>query len=92
MRPAGYQSQPSGSNATYAPVTPPRPSNTAGPSASQSATSMSASQRKAYEDNMESLRKAAELRTMLSSLEKVDDEGRRTSLLDSVCTTDVSTS
>ncbi|KAF8527760.1 SNF2 family N-terminal domain-containing protein [Gautieria morchelliformis] len=88
MRPASYQTQPSGSNATYALVTPPRPISTAGPSASQSATSMSASQRKAHEDHMESLRKAAELRTMLSSLEKVDDEGRRTSLLDSVCTTD----
>ncbi|EDR08813.1 SNF2 superfamily protein, partial [Laccaria bicolor S238N-H82] len=32
--------------------------------------------------------KAAELRQMLSSLEKVDDEGRRGSLLDTLCSTD----
>ncbi|KAG6918560.1 hypothetical protein DXG01_013650 [Tephrocybe rancida] len=33
----------------------------------------------------EALRKAAELRQMLNSLEKVDDEGRRSSLLDTLC-------
>lgn len=54
-------------------------------------TGVSASQRKVQEDRVEALQKAAELRAMLSSLEKVDDEGRRSSLLDSVCTTDVST-
>ncbi|KAG5648541.1 hypothetical protein DXG03_003152 [Asterophora parasitica] len=36
----------------------------------------------------EALQKAAELRQMLSSLEKVDDEGRRSSLLDTLCSTD----
>lgn len=36
----------------------------------------------------ESLRKAQELKQILNSLEKVDDEGRRSSLLDSVCSTD----
>lgn len=33
----------------------------------------------------EALQKAAELRQMLNSLEKVDDEGRRGSLLDTLC-------
>jgi SWI/SNF-related matrix-associated actin-dependent regulator of chromatin subfamily A3 len=33
----------------------------------------------------ESLQKAAELRSMLNNLEKVDDEGRRESLLDTLC-------
>ncbi|KAG5635503.1 hypothetical protein H0H81_011022 [Sphagnurus paluster] len=36
----------------------------------------------------EALQKAAELRQMLSTLEKVDDEGRRSSLLDTLCSTD----
>ncbi|EAU91423.2 hypothetical protein CC1G_01912 [Coprinopsis cinerea okayama7 len=36
----------------------------------------------------EALRKAAELRQMLDSLEKIDDEGRRNSLLDTVCSKD----
>ncbi|KAG7446219.1 uncharacterized protein BT62DRAFT_103756 [Guyanagaster necrorhizus] len=36
----------------------------------------------------EALQKAAELRQILNSLEKVDDEGRRSSLLDSVCFTE----
>ena len=36
----------------------------------------------------EALQKAAELRQMLNSLEKVDDEGRRASLLDTLCATE----
>lgn len=36
----------------------------------------------------ESLQKAAELRQMLNALEKVDDDGRRSSLLDTLCSTD----
>ncbi|KIY67158.1 hypothetical protein CYLTODRAFT_490860 [Cylindrobasidium torrendii FP15055 ss-10] len=36
----------------------------------------------------ESMRKAQELKQILNSLEKVDDEGRRSSLLDTVCSTD----
>lgn len=92
MRPAGYQSQPSGSNVDYPYLVPPTSARSvaiAGPSRSQPATGVSVSQQKALEERMEALKKAAELRAMLSSLEKVDDEGRRKSLLDSVCTTDV---
>uniref|UniRef100_A0A0W0FH49 Uncharacterized protein n=1 Tax=Moniliophthora roreri TaxID=221103 RepID=A0A0W0FH49_MONRR len=36
----------------------------------------------------EALRKAAELKEMLNSLERVDDEGRRSSLLDTVCSSE----
>lgn len=36
----------------------------------------------------EALQKAAELRQIINSLEKVDDEGRRSTLLDSVCSTE----
>lgn len=35
----------------------------------------------------EALRKAAELKSMLNTLEKVDDESRRSSLLDNLCST-----
>ncbi|KAJ3514328.1 hypothetical protein NLJ89_g2437 [Agrocybe chaxingu] len=42
----------------------------------------------AIRKQQEALRKAAELRQMLNSLEKVDDEGRRSSLLDTLCSTD----
>jgi SWI/SNF-related matrix-associated actin-dependent regulator of chromatin subfamily A3 len=42
-------------------------------------------QRAAYEKQRDALRRAAELKAMLSSLEKVDDEGRRASLLDTLC-------
>lgn len=36
----------------------------------------------------ESLQKAAELKVMLNNLEKVDDESRRSSLLDTLCSVD----
>jgi hypothetical protein len=36
----------------------------------------------------EEFTRAAELRQMLASLEKVDDEGRRSSLLDTLCSTE----
>lgn len=36
----------------------------------------------------EALRKAMELKQMLNNLEKVDDEGRRNSLLDTLCSTE----
>lgn len=39
-------------------------------------------------NQQEALRKAAELSQMLNSLEKVDDEGRRASLLDTLCATE----
>ncbi|CAA7259081.1 unnamed protein product [Cyclocybe aegerita] len=48
----------------------------------------SAAQMEAIRKQQEALQKAAELRQMLNSLEKVDDEGRRSSLLDTLCSTD----
>jgi hypothetical protein len=58
------------------------------PSQSQISPSQSASRMEAARKQQEALQKAAELRQMLNSLEKVDDEGRRASLLDTLCTTD----
>ncbi|KAH7915183.1 SNF2 family N-terminal domain-containing protein [Hygrophoropsis aurantiaca] len=45
-------------------------------------------QQEAIRKQQESLQKATELKQMLNSLEKVDDEGRRSSLLDTLCSTD----
>lgn len=45
-------------------------------------------QTEAAQKQQESLQKAVELRQMLSNLEKVDDESRRSSLLDTLCSTD----
>lgn len=42
----------------------------------------------ALRKQQEAFTRAAELRQMLSNLEKVDDEGRRSSLLDTLCTTE----
>jgi len=42
----------------------------------------------ALRKQQEAFARAAELRQMLSSLEKVDDEGRRSSLLDTMCSTE----
>jgi SWI/SNF-related matrix-associated actin-dependent regulator of chromatin subfamily A3 len=49
---------------------------------------MTAAQKEAAKKQQEALQKAAELKQMLSSLERVDDEGRRNSLLDTLCATD----
>ena len=53
---------------------------------------MTPAQIKAHDEavrkQQESLRKAAELKSMLNNLEKVDDDGRRESLLDTLCSTD----
>ncbi|GJJ06235.1 hypothetical protein Clacol_000425 [Clathrus columnatus] len=57
----------------------------AGPSSSGSS---GANQRAAQQRTATDLQKAADLRLLLSSLEKVDDEGRRASLLDIVCPTE----
>src|ERR1700722_16625921 len=38
-------------------------------------------------EQQEALQKAAELKQMLGNLERVDDEGRRSSLLDTLCST-----
>jgi SWI/SNF-related matrix-associated actin-dependent regulator of chromatin subfamily A3 len=42
----------------------------------------------ALRKQQEAFARAAELRQMLSNLEKVDDEGRRVSLLDTMCSTE----
>ncbi|KAF9470596.1 hypothetical protein BDN70DRAFT_888939 [Pholiota conissans] len=58
--------------------------------ASQQTTSSAnaRAQQEAAQKYQESLRKAAELRQILNSLEKVEDEGRRSSLLDTLCSTE----
>jgi SWI/SNF-related matrix-associated actin-dependent regulator of chromatin subfamily A3 len=58
----------------------------AAPSSSQRRpnASQTPAQIEAVRKQLESLQKAAELRQMLSNLEKVDDEGRRSSLLDTL--------
>ena len=58
------------------------------PSSSQSSSVQTATQKEAIRKQQESLQKAAELRQMLNNLEKVDDESRRTSLLDTLCSTE----
>ena len=67
------------------------------PAASQSYTSGStsytapaptAAQQEAARKQAEAFAKAAELRNILNNLEKVDDEGRRSSLLDTLCSVD----
>ncbi|KIJ68013.1 hypothetical protein HYDPIDRAFT_107592 [Hydnomerulius pinastri MD-312] len=45
-------------------------------------------QQEAIRKQQEALQRAVELKQMLGSLEKVDDEGRRASLLDTLCSTD----
>ncbi|KAJ3733451.1 SNF2 family N-terminal domain-containing protein [Lentinula guzmanii] len=46
----------------------------------------SSAQLQRYEKQQEALRKAVELRDMLNTMEKVNDQGRRSSLLDTLCT------
>jgi SWI/SNF-related matrix-associated actin-dependent regulator of chromatin subfamily A3 len=58
------------------------------PSTSSQPSAQSLARQEAIRKQQESQRKAAELRQMLDSLEKVDDEGRRNSLLDTVCSKD----
>ena len=92
MRPAGYQPSHGGYHGGVA------YSHTIGSlngilpqhqMAGLSRTGLTAAQRKALETQAEARRKAEELRNILSSLEKVNDEGRRSSLLDIVCPTEV---
>lgn len=45
-------------------------------------------QQEAILKQQEALRKAAELKQMIDGLEKVNDEGRRSSLLDNLCSTE----
>ncbi|KAI5123845.1 hypothetical protein M0805_005664 [Coniferiporia weirii] len=70
------------------------PSASAAPSASQVAhgKGLTAEQTRKLQAQQaaqaDALRKAAELKSMLNNLEKVDDESRRTSLLDTLCSTE----
>ncbi|KAH8119200.1 SNF2 family N-terminal domain-containing protein [Phellopilus nigrolimitatus] len=81
----------------------PRTYNASGPSTSQSSAAptpsqainqrgMTAEQKRKLQVQQvaqaDAMRKAAELKTMLNNLEKVDDESRRTSLLDTLCSTE----
>ena len=88
--PNGVRSVPGAPTQRGAPLQPPAPSTT------QRAQKMSVAQqealRKQQEAQQEAIRKqqeafarAQELRQILNNLEKVDDEGRRSSLLDTLC-------
>jgi hypothetical protein len=57
-------------------------------SSARPSKSQTKAQAEATLQQQEALRKAVELRQMLNNLEKVDDEGRRSSLLDTLCSTD----
>lgn len=67
-------------------------SSSAGASSQRRPAGLTPIQIKAHDEairkQQESLHKAAELRSMLNNLEKVDDEGRRDSLLDTLCSTE----
>ena len=52
------------------------------------APARSAAQQQVIKKQQEALQKAAELKQMLNTLEKVDDESRRSSLLDTLCSKD----
>lgn len=72
-----------------APRLPPSSQATAvHPPSSQRPGGMTAAQQEAVRKQQEALQKAQELRQMLNNLEKVDDEGRRSSLLDTLCSVD----
>lgn len=69
------------------------PSSAAGPSTQRRANpaqsaAQSAAQLEATRKRQEALQKAADLKKMLNSLEQVDDEARRSSLLDQLLSTD----
>lgn len=56
--------------------------------ASSSSAPITAAQQEALKKQQEALNNAAELKQMLTGLEKVDDESRRSSLLDTLCSVD----
>ncbi|KAF7361792.1 DNA repair protein rad5 [Mycena venus] len=76
------------SGASTRPSSTPGPSS-AGPSSQRRAQpALTPAQIEANRKQQEALQKAADLKKMLSSLEHVDDEGRRSSLLDQLLSTD----
>ncbi|EJD35996.1 hypothetical protein AURDEDRAFT_117185 [Auricularia subglabra TFB-10046 SS5] len=89
MRTAEFTGNPARRSALPPPALPSAPSYAAQASSSQAASSSAAA--KAVADAQRryaEAQKAIELRTMLDSLSKVDDEGRRTGLLDALCGVD----
>jgi SWI/SNF-related matrix-associated actin-dependent regulator of chromatin subfamily A3 len=81
----GFPSRQAGASARQDSVAPISSASGAGPSTQRRGASHT---QEAARKQQEALQKAAELRQMLSTLEKVDDEGRRSSLLDTLCSTD----
>ena len=79
-RTAAAAATPSGSR-----YQPPPPSF---PTPSQRGPAQTPEQMERIRKEQEALQKAAELREMLNTLEKVNDEGRRSSLLDTLCSVD----
>lgn len=89
----GQRGFPSRKNNTAAQASssgPPIPSRVAtGPSAQhRGPQSQTPAQKEAVRKQQEALQKAVELKQMLNNLEKVDDENRRSSLLDTLCSAD----
>lgn len=84
----GFSSQQAGLSARPDLIVPISSTSRAGPSTQRRGAGQSHAQQEATRKRQEALQKAAELRQMLSTLEKVDDEGRRSSLLDTLCSTD----
>ncbi|KAL0956474.1 hypothetical protein HGRIS_002620 [Hohenbuehelia grisea] len=79
---SGAQAYSTGSS-SYASVAASQPGGSS--RASQPAVRQSAAQIEAQRKQQEALIKAQELKQMIHGLEKVDDEGRRSSLLDNLC-------
>jgi SWI/SNF-related matrix-associated actin-dependent regulator of chromatin subfamily A3 len=85
----GFPSRQAGPSARQDLAAPVSSASGAGPSTQRRVgASQTHVQQEAARKQQEALQKAAEIRQMLSTLEKVDDEGRRSSLLDTLCSTD----
>ncbi|KAJ7178411.1 SNF2 family N-terminal domain-containing protein [Mycena crocata] len=86
----GFQSRGTASNSqpssTYA--APPMPSYASSSTQRRETPAQAAARLEAARKQQEALQKAAELKKMLHSLEQVDDEERRSSLLDQLLSTD----
>ncbi|KAI0743822.1 SNF2 family N-terminal domain-containing protein [Daedaleopsis nitida] len=97
--PGGVRPIPGAPTPRAAPPPMPAPSSYSqrsapGPSQQRTAANAAAQQeslrkqQEAYKKQQEAYAKAQELREILNNLEKVDDEGRRASLLDTLCSVD----
>lgn len=83
----GFPSRKAGSSVLQDLGQPMSYASEAGPSTQRRGVGQNFAPQEAARKQQEALQKAAELRQMLSTLEKVDDEGRRSSLLDTLCST-----